>query len=69
MTGQIENRMVVDPEWKALEKRMSGLVICGCCEEDIHQEKALHILNSGRKVWICDRCIEDLMESTGYEGG
>ena len=71
MSGQIENRMVVDSEWKPLEKGMqgSGFPVCGCCEEGIRQEKALHILSGMRKVWICDRCIEDLMEHTGYEGG
>lgn len=70
MAGQIENRMVADPGWAILEGRHSEgmLPVCGCCEERIMQEKALHILSGRKKIWVCDRCIEDLTEPTGYEG-
>lgn len=48
-------------------RRPAGLAVCGCCEEVIRQERALHILSGRRRMWICDRCIDDMMEDTGYE--
>lgn len=47
--------------------RPCGLYICACCEEVIRQERALHIMVGKQKRWICDRCVEDMMEDTGYE--
>lgn len=40
--------------------------VCACCEEVIEQFRALHIMSGKKKVWICDRCIEDMKEVTGW---
>lgn len=64
---QIENRMAVDSEWRDSQPENKMLPVCECCEERIRQRKALNILSGRRRVWICDRCIEDLKEYTGYE--
>lgn len=62
---QIENRAVIDSEWK---ESVAGenLPVCGCCEEIIKQFRALHILSGRTRVWLCDRCIEDMKEVTGW---
>lgn len=60
----VENRMVVDWQWE--HRTDENLPICECCEEKIRQEKALYILSGKKRVWICDRCIEDLKEVTGF---
>lgn len=61
----LENRMV-----RNIEKgfpHTGSRAVCDCCEEAIQQEKALHLFNGKRKVWICDRCIDDLKEYTRFE--
>lgn len=65
MMQELENRMVVDSEWAEHESK-EELPICECCEEEIRQFRALHILSGRKMVWICDRCIEDMKEVTGY---
>lgn len=62
---EIENRMVVDSEWPEYEGK-EELPVCECCEEVIRQFRALHILSGKKRVWICDGCIEDLKEVTGW---
>lgn len=62
--NEVENRMVMDSEWP--ESPKEPLPECECCREEIRQPTALHILSGKRRVWICDRCIEDLKEPTGY---
>ncbi len=42
------------------------LPVCECCEEKIKQFRALHILSGNKRVWICDRCIDDMKEVTGW---
>lgn len=61
----LENRMVrnIEKDFSHTESR----AVCDCCEEAIRQEKALHLFNGKRKMWICDRCIDDLKEYTGFE--
>lgn len=63
---QVENRMVVDAVWEDNDSRYDDIPTCECCEEKIHQFRALHILSGKKRVWICDRCIEDLKEVTGF---
>lgn len=65
MNGMIENRMVVDSQWPDYEDD-KNLPVCDCCEEKIRQYRALHILSGKKRVWICDKCIEDMKEVTGY---
>lgn len=62
---EIENRMALDEAWPDYE-RDENLPVCECCEEKIQQFRALHILSGKKRVWICDRCIEDMKEVTGY---
>lgn len=62
---QIENRMVLDSQWTECENNES-LPVCECCEEKIKQFRALHILSGKKRVWICDSCIEDMKEVTGW---
>lgn len=62
----VENRMVVDSEWETKDADYERLPTCECCEERIRQYKALHILSGKKRIWICDRCIEDLKETIGY---
>lgn len=61
----VENRMADDAQWDVLERpgREDMLPVCDCCEEKIRQEEALHY--GKKKVWLCERCITDLMEPTG----
>ena len=66
MTNEIENRMVVDSEWSRLNSPRGGIAVCECCEESIKQFRALRILSGTRKIWICDRCIEDMKEVTRW---
>lgn len=66
MVYRIENRMVVDSEWQDCEEK-ENLPVCECCEEKIKQFRALCILSGKKRVWICDGCIEDLKEVTGFE--
>ena len=61
---QVENRMVVDSQWE--DAPGWDLPVCECCEEKIQQFRALHILSGKKRVWICDRCIEDMKEVTGW---
>lgn len=63
----VENRMADDAQWDVLERirREDMLPVCDCCEEKIRQEEALHIIYREKRVWLCDRCIADLMEPTG----
>lgn len=61
----VENRMVRDSIWKD-DFGDSNIPVCECCEEKIKQFRALHILSGKKRVWICDRCIEDMKEVTGY---
>ena len=63
---QVENRMVVDAVWEDGDSGYDELPRCECCEEKIKQFRALHILSGKSWVWICDRCIEDMKEVTGF---
>lgn len=65
MPYRIENRMVVDSQWPEYGPDVK-LPVCECCEEKIQQFRALHILSGKKRVWICDRCIEDMKEVTGW---
>ena len=62
----LENRMVVDSEWDHNDLDGQELPRCECCEERIRQFRALRILNGRRRIWMCDRCIEDMKEVTGW---
>lgn len=62
----IENRMVIDELWEHCILDNVELPRCECCEEKIQQFRALHILSGKKRVWICDRCVEDMKEVTGY---
>lgn len=64
--NELENRMVIDSEWERQDQPLENIPVCECCEEKIMQFRALRILNGSRKIWICDRCIEDMKEVTGY---
>ena len=64
--NELENRMVVDSEWSGWNQTREDIPICECCEEKIRQFRALHILSGKKRVWICDRCIEDMKEVTGW---
>lgn len=66
MAGIIENRMVIESEWERHDSAYEELPRCECCEEKIKQARALHIYSGNKRVWICSRCIEDMMEATGY---
>lgn len=66
MVYPIENKMVVDAAWDEDNSQYDELPRCECCEERIMQYRALHILSGKKRVWICDRCIEDIKEVTGY---
>lgn len=66
MPEQIENRMVVDAVWRDDDPRIDDLPMCDCCEETIGQFRALRILSGRRWIWMCDRCIEDMKEVTGW---
>ena len=66
MVERVENRMVVDSEWPQYEADES-LPTCECCGGKIKQFRALHILSGKKRVWICDRCIEDMKENIGFE--
>lgn len=62
----VENRMVLDAQWPEYGGGEDGkLPICGCCGERIRQFRALHIRSGRKRVWLCDRCIEDSKEVTG----
>ncbi len=63
--------MLSAPGWGSAgsRQREEELPVCGRCEERIRQERALRILSDRKKIWVCDRCIEDMTEYTGYEGG
>lgn len=61
----VENRTVVDSQWEE-RPAYDDVPKCDCCEEKIKQFRALHILSGNSWVWICDRCIEDLKEATGW---
>lgn len=63
---EIENRMVLDSELEHSKRYESELPRCECCEEKIKQFRALHILSGKKRVWVCDRCIEDMKEVTGW---
>lgn len=63
---EIENRMVVDSEWPKYKLNEDDFPVCECCEEKIKQFRALHILSGRKWIWICDRCIENMKEVTGY---
>ncbi len=63
--AMIENPMIIDSQWPEFEND-EALPVCECCEEKIRQFRALHILSGKKWVWICDRCIEDLKEVTGF---
>lgn len=66
MVYPIENKMVVDAAWDEDDLGCDNIPQCECCEEKIKQFRALHILFGKKRVWICDRCIEDMKEVTGY---
>lgn len=66
MICPIENKMVVDAVWNEDDPKHEDIPTCECCEEKIQQFRALHILSGKKRVWICDRCIEDLKEVTGW---
>lgn len=57
--------MVVDSLWEDNDS-IDNLPQCECCNEKIKQFRALHILSGNKRVWICDRCIEDMKEAIGY---
>lgn len=61
----VENRMVRGSIWKDEDFEDSNVPVCECCEEKIKQFRELHILYGKKRVWICDRCIEDMKEVTG----
>lgn len=63
---EIENPMVVDSLWEDNDSNCENLPTCGCCMENIRQYRALHILSGKKKIWICDRCIEDMKELIGH---
>lgn len=67
MAEQVENHMVVDALWPDNDLKNEDLPRCECCEETIGQATAVHMLSGKRWIWLCDRCIEDLKELTGYE--
>lgn len=60
----IENRMADGFECREMEDE--NIPVCECCEERIKQFRALHILSGKHRIWICDRCIEDMKEVTGW---
>lgn len=64
--NELENRMVIDSEWEWPNQPLENIPVCECCEEKIRQFRALRILSGTRKIWICDGCIEDMKEVTGY---
>lgn len=64
--NELENRMVIDELWEHCILDDAELPRCECCEEKIRQFRALRILSGTRKIWICDGCIEDMKEVTGY---
>lgn len=64
MQKELENRMADDSQWR--KEYRPELPICYCCDDPIRQEKALHIYSGGQKIWMCDRCINDYKERTGY---
>lgn len=66
MVYPIENKMVVDTAWDEDSSRYDDLPRCECCEEKIKQYRAAHILSGRKRIWLCDRCIEDMKEVTGY---
>ena len=45
------------------ERRQRRCKRCYNCREPIEQTRALHVA----KHWICDDCIEELMERTDYD--
>lgn len=45
------------------ERRQRRRKRCYNCGEPIEQVRALHV----DKHWICDDCIEELTEGTGYD--
>ena len=65
--NEVENPMVADSQWPEYENEEDEkLPICECCEEKIKQFKALHIFSGKKRIWLCDGCIEDMKEVTGY---
>lgn len=62
---EIENRMLVDSEWPG-NLIYAEIPQCECCGDEIKQYMALRILSGKKRVWICDRCIEDMKEVTGW---
>lgn len=66
MVEAVENKMVVDAAWPEYDSKYDDLPRCECCEEKIKQFRALHILSGKKRIWLCDRCIEDMKEVTGY---
>ena len=62
----MENRMVLNTGWTRKRAEIAAPV-CYYCEQLIRQEKALPILLGKRRVWLCDECIEDNKEWTGFE--
>lgn len=65
--NEMENRMVVDAQWREYEgEEDEKLPICNCCEERIKQFRALPLFTGKNRIWLCDRCIEDLKEVTGW---
>lgn len=68
----VENKMVLDWPWDELDSlredndSIDNLLRCEYCNEKIKQFRSLHIPSGKKMVWICDRCIEDMKEVTGY---
>ena len=65
MPEMIENRMAMDSQWPEYEDDET-LPVCEFCEKKIKQFRVLHILSGKKRIWICDRRIEDMKEVTGY---
>lgn len=69
----VENRTVSDDVWKRFENPIppdvfNSLPVCYYCEDKIIQPKAFTCFSYGKRIWVCNRCIEDLKEDTGLEG-
>lgn len=58
--------MADNSQWAEYEEDQN-LPACYCCEDTIRQRKALHIFSGRKRVWMCDRCIEDFKELTGFD--
>lgn len=53
------------------ERRQQECKRCTNCGDPIEQSRAVHIVlnirNKPVDLWLCDDCVEDFYESTGYD--